>query len=238
MEENKETTPTPVDPDGPISAETGLPAEPLKAKEPPKEPQQEPKAPPVDNPNTAGAQPAKPSRDVTLKATISGSTGDQTASKNVRFNTVLLLKEVQALDDAAAVEIVATRTLDGKEVSQTLLKGTKAECVEALEQSIVKPEQLIPQFQQLIRFLVDHSTLKAVGVELVCTDEKGDTAGAGFVSTTDDCTIAQAVALVNCGDANLDEFVAKAKLNIPGRGSAGQGATIITPTPEQVRKLG
>ena len=225
MEENKETTPTPVDPDGPISAETGLPAEPLKAKETPKE-------------TPAAEQPKQPSRNVTLKATIAGSTGDQTTSKDVRFNTVLLLKEVQALDDAAAVEIVATRTLDGKEVYQTLLKGTKAECVEALEQSIVKPEQLVAQFQQLIRFLVDHSTLKAVGVELICTDEKGDTAGAGFVSTTDDCTIAQAVALVNCGDANLDEFVAKAKLNIPGRGSAGQGATIITPTPEQVRKLG
>lgn len=225
MEENKEATPTPVNPDGPISAETGLPAEPLKAKETPAET-------PKDTP--AAKQPEQPSRDVTLKATI----GDQIASKDVRFNTVLLLKEVQALDDSAAVEIVATRTLDGKEVSQTLLKGTKAECVEALERSIVKPEQLVAQFQQLIRFLVDHSTLKAVGVELVCTDEKGDTAGAGFVSTTSDCTIQQAVALVNCGDANLDEFVTKAKLNIPGRGSAGQGATIITPTPEQVRKLG
>lgn len=233
MEENKETTPTPVDPDGPISAETGLPAEPLKAKEPPKDP---PKETPAETP--AAKQPGQPSRNVTLKATIAGSTGDQTATKEVRFNTVLLLKEVQALDDAAAVEIVATRTLDGKEVSQTLLKGTKAECVEALEQSIVKPEQLVAQFQQLIRFLVDHSTLKAVGVELICTDEKGDTAGAGFVSTTEDCTIAQAVALVNCGDANLDEFVAKAKLDIPGRGSAGAGKTIITPTPEQVRKLG
>jgi len=232
MEENKEATPAPVDPDGPISAETGLPAEPLKAKEAPAEAPKE--TPAAEQPK----QPKQPSRNVTLKATISGSTGDQTASKDVRFNTVLLLKEVQALDDAAAVEIVATRTLDGKEVYQTLLKGTKAECIEALEQSIVKPEQLVAQFRQLIRFLVDHSTLKAVGVELICTDEKGDTAGAGFVSTTDDCTIAQAVALVNCGDANLDEFVAKAKLNIPGRGSAGQGATIITPTPEQVRKLG
>lgn len=229
MEENKEVTPAPVDADGPISAETGLPAEPLKAKEPPVD---APKETPAETP--AAKQPEQPSRDVTLKATI----GDQLASKPVRFNTVLLLKEVQALDDSAAVEIVATRTLDGKEVSQTLLKGTKAECVEALAQSVVKPEQLVAQFQHLVRFLVDHSTLKAVGIELVCTDDKGDTAGAGFVSTTEDCTIQQAVALVNCGDANLDEFVAKAKLNIPGRGSAGQGATIITPTPEQVRKLG
>jgi len=223
MEENKETTPTPVDQDGP--------------KEPPKEP---PKEAPAETPaeTPAAKQPGQPSRNVTLKTTIAGSTGDQTATKEVRFNTVLLLKEVQALDDAAAVEIIAARTLDGKEVSQTLLKGTKAECVEALEHSIVKPEQLIPQFQQLIRFLVDHSTLKAVGVELICTDEKGDTAGAGFVSTTDDCTIPQAIALVNCGDANLDEFATKAKLDIPGRHGAPEKGTIVMPTAAEAKKFG
>ena len=227
MEENKETTPTPVNPDGPISAKTGLPAEPLKAKETSAETSAE--TPAAEQPK----QPEQPSRDVDLVVTLDG----KRTAKSVKFNTVLLLKEVQALDDAATVEVVAPGRAEGQD-SEVLLKGTKAECVKALEQSVVKPEQLVAQFQHLVRFLVDHSTLKAVGIELVCTDDKGDTAGAGFVSTTPDCTIAQAVALVNCGDANLDEFVTKAKLDIPGRGGAGAGKTIITPTPEQVRKLG
>lgn len=188
-------------------------------------------APAQEQPTAAEATQAN--KDVTLKATIGG----QTTSKDVRFNTPLLLKEVQALDDSAAVEIVATRTLDGKEVAQTLLKGTKAECVEALEKSIVKPNDLVAQFQHLVRFLVDHSNLKAVGVELVCTDDNGDVAGAGFVSTTVDCTAAQAIALVNCGDANMAEFVLKAKLDIPGRTSPVMG-NIIAPTAEQVKQLG
>lgn len=223
MEENKETTPTPVDPDGPISAETGLPAEPLKAKETPKE------TPAAEQPK----QPEQPSRDVSLRVTVGG----QTTSKDVRFNTPILLKEVQALDDAATVEIVAPGRVEGQD-SEVLLSGTKAECVEALEKSIVKPEHLVAQFQHLVRFLVDHSSLKAVGVELVCTDDGGDTAGAGFVSTTPDCTIPQAIALVNCGDANLDEFVAKAKLNVPGRHGAPEKGTIVMPTAAEAKKFG
>lgn len=172
--------------------------------------------------------------NVTLKVTV----GDNTTSKDVRFNTPVLLKEVQALDDSASVEIVAARTLDGKEVSQTMLKGTKAEAVEALEKSIVKPNDLVAQFQHLVRFLVDHSTLKAVGVELVCTDDNGDTAGAGFVSTSQDCTVPQAIALVNCGDANMDEFVTKAKLSVPGRGGASEKGTIVMPTAAEAKKFG
>ena len=201
-------------------------------QEPQPEPQQEPKALPADNPNTAGAQPAKPNRDVTLAVTLNG----ETTRKEVKFHTPTLLQEVEKLDDAATVEIVAPGRVEGQD-SEVLLSGTKAECVEALAKSIVRPEHIVAQFQHLVRFLVDHSTLKAVGVALICTDDKGDTAGAGFVSTTPDCTVPQAIALVNCTDANMDEFIAKAKLDVPGRNGTTQKG-IITPTAEEIRKLG
>lgn len=187
-----------------------------------------------DKPDKSGqpSQQAKQSRDVTLAVTVNG----ETTSKEIKFHTPTLLAEVQKLDDAAHVLITA-KEAEGKD-PVALLEGTKEEAVRMLTSSIVKPEQIVAQFQHLVRFLVDHSNLKAVGVELVCTDDKGDTAGAGFVSTTPDCTIQQAVALVNCGDANLDEFVAKAKLTVPGRKGAEEHGAIIAPTPEQIRKLG
>lgn len=179
------------------------------------------------------AKPASLNRNVTLEVTLNG----ETTRSSVKFHTPSLLKTVQGLDDAATVEILAG-PIPGEDNPQVLLKGTKKEAANALAASIVKPEAIVAQFQHLVRFLVDHSMLKAVGVELVCLDDNGDTAGAGFVSTTEDCTTAQAVALVNCGDANLDEFVTKAKLAIPGRNGAAEKGTIITPTPEQVKKLG
>lgn len=177
-------------------------------------------------------QQAQQSREVTLAVTVNG----ETTSTKIKFHTPTLLAEVQKLDDAAHVMITA-KEAEGKD-PVALLEGTKAEAVKMLTSSIVKPEQIVAQFQHLVRFLVDHSNLKAVGVELVCTDDNGDTAGAGFVSTTPDCTIQQAVALVNCGDANLDEFVTKAKLTVPGRKGADERGAIVAPTPEEIRKLG
>ena len=175
-----------------------------------------------------------PKNEVTLAVTLNG----ETKKTSVRFHTPTLLEEVKKLDDAAEVEILAEPADPSKGDPQTLFKGAKKDAAEALEHSIVKPADIVGQFQRLVRFLVDHSNLKAVGVELVCLDGNGDTAGAGFVSTVPDCTVAQAVALVNCGDANLDEFITKAKLEIPGRKGAAEKGTIVAPTPEQVRKLG
>lgn len=184
-------------------------------------------------PEAPKAAPKAPNKNVTLEVTLNG----ETKRTSVKFHTPTLLKEVQGLDDAAEIKILAG-PVEGESTPRTLLRGTKKEAVEALARSVVKPGHLIAQFQNLVRFLVDHSTIKAVGVELVCLDEQGDTAGAGFVSTTEDCTKAQAVALVNCGDANMDEFATKAQLDIPGRHGAAAKGVIVTPTPEQVRKLG
>lgn len=232
MEENKETR----EPEQPAQPVVEAPVE-----TPQQGPQQGPNQTPTDD--QAGKQPdraeqpgeQKPqSPDVTMAVTLNG----QVTKKRVRFHTPTLLAEVKKLDDAAEVEILAEPADPSKENPQTLLKGAKKDAVEALEHSIVKPADIVGQFQRLVRFLVDHSNLKAIGVELVCLDENGDTAGAGFVSTTEDCTVAQAVALVNCGDANLDEFITKAKLDIPNRKGAAEKGTIIAPTPEQVRKLG
>lgn len=216
MEETNEpkTPETPV-PETPV--ETPVPETPV------------PEAAPEAKPET----PKAPNKNVTLEVTLNG----ETKRTSIRFHTPTLLAEVQGLDDAAEIEILAGPE-EGKDTPQTLLKGTKKEAVEALERSVVKPEHIIAQFQNLVRFLVDHSTLKAVGVELVCLDDAGDVAGTGFVSTTEDCTKAQAIALVNCGDANMDEFATKAQLDIPGRHGAAEKGVIIAPTPDQVRKLG
>ena len=221
MEETNEPktpeTPAPeAVPEAPATPEA--PAAP-EAKETPKE--------------TPKAAPKAPNKNVTLEVTLNG----ETTRKSIRFHTPTLLKEVQGLDDAAEIEILAG-PVEGVDTPQTLLKGTKKEAVEALARSVVKPEHLVAQFQNLVRFLVDHSTLKAVGVELACLDDAGDVAVTGFVSTTEDCTKAQAIALVNCGDANMDEFATKAQLDIPGRHGAAVKGVIVTPTPEQVRKLG
>ena len=207
MEEQKETTP-----------ETPAPAAPADT------PQQEP---PKD-----GGQPAQEKKGRTvLEVTVDGKDAEV---RDVRFHTPTLLQEVQKLPDGAAVKVVAESS-DG--TSQVLLDANKADAIKALEASIVKPEDIVKHFQHLVQFMADHSTLRAVGIEAIHTDAEGKDTGFGFVVTSQDCTTAQAVELVNCGEANMAEFVLKAKLDIPGRTSPAMG-NIVAPTPEQVKQLG
>lgn len=206
MEEQKETTP-----------ETPAPAAPADT------PQQEP---PKD-----GGQPAQGKKGRTvMEVTVDG----KTETREVKFHTPTLLKEVEKLAEGASVKIVAENS-DG--TNQVLFEGPKDDAVKALSASVVKPEDIVRHFQHLVQFMADHSDLKAIGIEAVHLDKDGNDAGFGFVTTVQDCTTAQAVALVNCGDANIAEFVLKAKLDIPGRTSPAMGG-IITPTAEQVKQLG
>ena len=178
------------------------------------------------------AQKGPQTRKVALETTLDG----KTEVEQVRFNTAILLARVEKLDDKAEVRITVAPP-DGSE-PVVLAEGPKADVAAALRASTIPPDKLAAHIQEFVRFLVDHSTLRAIGVEAVCATEDGSDAGFGFVSTTVDCTKAEAVALVNCGDANMDEFVSKAGLEVPGRSPGGEKGKIIVPTPEQVRKLG
>ena len=172
----------------------------------------------------------KADQSVTLIVTVNGNE----TRESVKFNTPVLLDKVSKLDDSATVKIVAPPT--DKDEQRVLLDGTKEKAVAALQMSVVPADQIAAHIQHLVRFLVSHSTLRAVGVAAICVDAEGHDAGFGFVNTTEDCTAAQAISLVNCMDANANEFITKAKLNIPGRDAPN--GTIVTPTKEQVEALG
>ena len=174
----------------------------------------------------AQEKPESQNRDIKIEVTLNGETKTETA----RFHTPSLLERVKTLDDAAKVKIIAP---DGDRV---LLEGTKEQAVAALEASTVKPGQIAAHIQRLVQFLADHSSLRAISVEAVFVDDEGRDSGFGFVSTVANCTAAQAVALVNCCDANVDEFISKTKLSVPGRDQTKGG--IVTPTQDQVKALG
>lgn len=171
-----------------------------------------------------------PNRNVTVEITLNG----EKKRGEVRFHTPSILECVKKLDDAATVRVIAPG--EDAEHPKVLLDAPKAKAVEALTASTVPPEQIGAHVQKLVQFLADHSNLRAISVEAVYVDAEGRDSGFGFVSTTADCTQAQAVSLVNCCDANVDEFLAKTKIIVPGRNQPKGG--IVTPTEEQVKALG
>ena len=174
---------------------------------------------------------ARSQRTVSFEVTVNGDT----TTDEVTFSTPQLLSRVNAIDDSATVKIVS-KSPDGKH-DRILLEGTKAEAVKALTASIIPPERISAHLHNLMNTLIDHSTLKAIAVSATCADKDGNDAGFGFVITSSDCTAGAAVALVNCSDANMDEFITKAKLDVPGRnGPACKG--VVTPTAEEVKELG
>lgn len=185
----------------------------------------EPQQPQAEQP----AAKALPSTKVMLETTVDG----KTESTQITFNTPDMYKRVQALDKSASVKIYVDR--DGKQT--VLIEGNRDTAAAALKASIIPSKQLMNHLRGFVKAVIDHSTVKAIGVEAVCLDDEGSDAGFGFVVTAKDCTAGQAVSLVNCADANMDEFIAKAKLSVPGRSAPAAGG-IVAPTPEQVKELG
>lgn len=184
----------------------------------------------TDNPAGGHSPQDKKTHTVTLEVTSSG----ETKTAEVQFHTPTLIERISEIDDAAKVRIIAHG--DGKDNQTVLLDAVKADAIAALEASTIKPGDIAAHVQKFVQFLADHSNIRAMSVEAVFIgQDKGDS-GFGFVVTTPSCTAAQAVALVNCCDANVDEFLAKTKLDVPGRGQAKGG--IIAPTQEQVKELG
>ncbi len=159
-----------------------------------------------------------------VDAVVSVTAGEDTKSETCRFHTPTLLKKVEAAPDGSSVRIAVE---DGDE-PRVLVEGPKAKVAGELAKSVIPHDRVQEELRKFTQFLLDHSDLRVVGVHAVCLDAKENRDnGFGYVTTSPDCTQTEAVLFVNCGDANVDEFVAKAKLEVPGRGKAGDGPVIV-----------
>lgn len=147
-----------------------------------------------------------------------------------RFHTPTLLSVVKRMSGGSSVTITIKSGGEDKE----LASGPKEYMVGQLETSVVPDGAVGTELRKYAQFLLDHSNLKAIGVHAIISDGETDN-GIGFAVTAGDCTTGQALSFVNCGDANIDEFVAKAKLSVPGRG--GQKSGLVAPTSEQVKEF-
>lgn len=160
------------------------------------------------------------------EATVSVTADGVTTAASCRFHTPTILGKIEGAPAGSSVSI-SVQGIDGK--PKTLFAGTKEEAAAHVAKSIVPTEAIQGELRKFTQFLLDHSELQAIGVHAVCSDAKANRDnGFGYVVTAPTCTAAQAVMLVNCGDANVDEFVSKAKLEVPGRGKSGEGR-IVTP---------
>lgn len=164
---------------------------------------------------------------------VTPADGSEASSKKLRFHVPTLL---EAVKNAPEGKVKLTVNDPGEKEPRLLFEGDRDECVEKLKESIIPVKSLQTELAKFVQFLTDHSNLRAIGFHAICVDDEGRDCGFGACMTAANCTKAQAVSLVNCGDANLNEFVVKAKLEIPGR--AGAQPTIVTPTAEEIRKLG
>ena len=159
------------------------------------------------------------------EAVVTVTVGDDSKSETCRFHTPTLLKKAEAAPDGSKVRVAVEG--DGDE-PRVLVDGTRDEVVKEIAKSIIPHDRVAEELRKFTQFLLDHSDLRAIGVHAVCLDAKESRDnGFGYVTTSPDCTQAEALMFVNCGDANVDEFVAKAKLDVPGRGKAGDGPVIL-----------
>lgn len=166
---------------------------------------------------------------VDIKYTVDG----KSETVGSRFHTPTMLQAVEGLPDGADVEI----TMRDENGDRTLSSGSKKAVLASIAMSIVPPEMVGAELRKFAQFIIDHSDTKAVGIHAVVSSGEGDN-GIGFAITSDDCTVPQAMEFVNCGEANVDEFVKKAKLSIPGRGAADtvEGGVVI-PSKDQIASL-
>lgn len=215
------------------------------APAPAPEAQPDAKAPEAGQPDTKPALPEVPKDNVTV--TVKPADGSETYQLKCRFHTPTLLKTLNKVKDGDMVKIdlteIQARKVEGSDEPElflgvrTLVESKKEDAIPGLQKSVVQSESLPAELQKFAQFLLDHSELRAVGVSLACTTEDGKDAVSGFILTAPNCTQGQAVALVNCMDANTQEFVTKAKIEVPGRNAPKMGGLII-PTAEDKEKLG
>lgn len=169
---------------------------------------------------------------VTITVDVDGSPSRELIC---RFHTPTMLDEVKRLPDGCRVRLEVPDFSDGAEAGKKrkIAEGPRDEVADAVSKSIVPPRGIEEELRKVVQFLFDHSDLVGIGVHALYA-EGGSDGGFGFVTTAPSCTQQQAVALVNCGEANIDEFVSKTKISVPGRSSGG----IVAPTDEQIRQMG
>lgn len=250
----EEATKTPETPETPVTAEQPTPASDAPA-ETGKQPETAPDAPAEtgkpDTPATPENDGKKPeprpltdeeiqsaigmiqSVDCTLEFTVGEGEAAKTETKTVRFNTPLLTKIVKNAPDGATIRITCVNP--GEKEPHEVLKAGKADAIKALEASTVPTNMVAYELRKYVQFLIDHSDLRGAGFHCVCGPNDGKYLGFGFVAVAPDVTAEEGMLLVNAGDANIDEYIARSKLEVPGRSARPK---IVTPTDEEVKKLG
>lgn len=187
--------------------------------------------------------PEVPKDNVTVTVTPEGG---ETSWVKCRFHTPTLLSLVEKAPDKAKVKIVIQEIQfkqdEGKDPeavleTRTLLDDTKEAGIKLLKTAVIPPDHLARELKKFAQFLIDHSSMTGISVAFVCQDENGKDAVSGFTLTAENCTHVQAAALVNCAEANVNEFVTKAKIQIPGKTAPKMGGLIL-PTEEDKEKLG
>lgn len=116
-------------------------------------------------------------------------------------------------------------------------EGARDDAVKQLSASVIAAQDIPRAIHNYLKYVFDNSDLKACAVSVVVATPDGKDATAAFVVPGNHCTNAQAVELVNVMDANTNEFVTKAKLEIPGRNAPKMGGLII-PSAEDREKFG
>ena len=171
--------------------------------------------------------------DCTIECTVGEGDAAKTETKTVRFNTPVLAKIVKSAPDGSTIRITCVNP--GEKQPHEILKASKSDAVKALEGSIVPTNMVAYELRKYVQFLLDHSDLRAAGFHGVCGPVDGKYTGFGFVAVAPDVTAEEGMLLVNAGDANIDAYIDKSKLEVPGRSSRQR---IVMPTDEQVEKLG
>lgn len=188
--------------------------------------------------------------DKPVKITLSKD-GTEPVMTELELHIPTMIKAVSEAADDATVKIeIAQIGMKGGTVElnpgdkpemeiqwKVAFEGKKADALAQLEHSNIAAEQIPREFYKFAQFVIDHSDLQAVSVCIACKDKDGKDAVAGFVQTAKHCTNASAAVLVECMDANTNEFIAKANLTIPGRNAPKMGDLVI-PTDADKEKLG
>lgn len=185
-----------------------------------------------------------------VKITVSRD-GSESVMTELELHIPTMIKAVSEAADDATVKIeIAQIGMKGGTVElkpgerpaleiqwKTAFEGKKADALAQLEHSNISAENIPREFYKFAQYVIDHSDLQAVSVCIACKDKDGKDAVAGFVQTAKHCTNASAAVLVECMDANTNEFIAKANLTIPGRNAPKMGDLVI-PTAADKEKLG
>lgn len=194
--------------------------------------------------------PKKPVK-VTVSAPADGVKPACETLVELELHTPTILREVEKTAEGCTVKIeIAQYQTDKGEAERKpgekpevtvgwrkAFDGPRDEAIKQLKSSIIAAEDVPKAIHRYLKYVFDNSDLKLCSVSVVVATPDGQDATAAFVVPGNHCTNAQAVELVNVMDANANEFVAKAKLEIPGRNAPKMGGLIL-PTEADKEKLG